>query len=73
MMSFVCPDSNERCKAPKSGTPASPGTTISPSYQPGGSFSAASAVCSGCNLLVQSWPLRVSSLMRVSSTRANSR
>ena len=72
-MSFVCPVSNERCKAAKSGTPVLPGTTISPSYQPGGSFNAASAVCNGSNLPVQSWPLRVSSLMRVSSTRAISR
>ena len=72
-MSFVLASSKDCCSAPKSGTPFSPGTTISPSYHPDGSVNRASSFCSGRSFSVQSLPLRVNSLMSAPSMRVSRR
>ena len=65
--------SNAFCNALKSGAPCSPGTMISPSSQPDGSFSAWIAVARLFIFEVQSLPLRVNSRMSSPSIRVSSR
>ena len=72
-MDFARGASKAFCRAPKSGTPLSLSTTISPSYQPSGSFMRVSSAWKGFSLAVESLPLRVKSWILPASMRASSR